>query len=267
MYEALFGLDELKLNDEDKYGLSWANLGFWEGNHSYSKAGMNLAVELGKSLKLSDKDRILDVGFGLGEQLLLWHSYFQINSIVGLNPSNIQNHYAKSRIAEEGLSDKIIIYSGNSRDIIQFDSNKFDKIIALDCAYHFDTRMKFVEDSIDLLRKDGELGMIDIFPTEKMLKWPQKIIKSIIAKFFHINKKNLITIREFEEEIYKMKIFKPEIIDISNNVFPGFCNYINKKIVKDKSGLKKMKITAILLRYLHSRDYIRAFKIILKKSC
>ena len=38
MYEALFGLDELKLNHEDKYGLSWANLGFWERNHSYSKA-------------------------------------------------------------------------------------------------------------------------------------------------------------------------------------------------------------------------------------
>jgi len=112
MYETLFRTDELKLNDEDKYGLSWANLGFWNGNHSYSKAGRNLAIELGKSLKLSEKDRVLDVGFGLGEQLLLWHSFFQINSIVGINPSNIQNDYAQSRIIQEGLSDKIVINSG-----------------------------------------------------------------------------------------------------------------------------------------------------------
>ena len=87
----------------------------------------------------------------------------------------------------------------------------------------------------------------------------------MIGKFFHINKRNLISIREFENEVEKIKIFKPEITDISSNVFPGFCNYFNRKIIKNKSGLKKMKITSMVLRYLHNRDYIRAFKIILKK--
>lgn len=266
MYENFFGLDELKLNDEEKYGLSWANLGYWHGNHSYSKAGRNLAIELGKSLELSKKDRLLDVGFGLGEQLLLWHSYFDIDSIVGLNPSEIQNEYAKSRISKEKLAKKISLFTGTSADISRFNSKKFDKIIALDCAYHFETRIKFIRDSIDLLGDGGALGMIDLFPTEKMLKWPQKIMNSLITKFFHIDKKNLMTIRDFEHEINEMDVFEAEIIDISNYIFPGFCNYINKEGVKNQSGLKKMKITAKLLSFFHRKDYVRAFKIILKKN-
>ena len=266
MSESIFGLDELILNDNEEFGLSWANLGFWNGDHSYSEAGMNLALELGKSLKLSQKDSVLDVGFGLGEQLFLWHRYFQIKSISGINPSKIQIDYAKSRVAKEGLEESIFLYSGNSRDIVKFESKKFDKIIALDCAYHFDTRMKFLKDSVDLLSKGGSLGIIDIFPTEKMLKWPAKIIKSMISKFFLIPRNNLISMYEFKLEIEKMGVFELEITDISENVFPGFCRYMDKKSIKEEPKLKKMKITAKLLKFCHSRDYIRAFKIILRKN-
>ena len=76
---------------------SWINLGYWlEGDSiSYIDACRALAKKLGDSAALGHQDRVLDVGFGFGDQIKFWADTYQPISIVGVNISPEETRVAQ----------------------------------------------------------------------------------------------------------------------------------------------------------------------------
>jgi len=117
-----------------------------------------MATYLANSAKLSHNDEILDVGFGFGDQDLQWSKNYNVKKIIGINITPLQVDVAMKRVKKSGLENQIDFQVGSATDI-PFQENSFDKVMALECAFHFNTREKFLKEAFRVLRPGGKIAI------------------------------------------------------------------------------------------------------------
>lgn len=141
----------------------WLNFGYWEKETTYNGACAALARKLGEMAELRTGDQVLDVGFGFAEQDLLWVRENNVDSITGLNVTELQVEIAQERVAKAGLAERIHLQVGSATKI-PFQENSFDKVTALECAFYFNTREDFFAEAFRVLRPGGKLATADCLP-------------------------------------------------------------------------------------------------------
>ena len=73
------------------------NLGYWKEARTYKTACEDMARLLANSGKFKDVNNLLDVGFGFGEQDLLWVTEFGLKHIEGVNITPLHVEVANER--------------------------------------------------------------------------------------------------------------------------------------------------------------------------
>lgn len=121
----------------------YLNLGYWDGARTLDDACERLADLLGAAADLREGDIICDCGFGFGDQDIHWSTRFNPARIEGLNITASQVAVAHRRVAAAGLSDRIHLSVGSATSM-PFKSERFDKVVALETAFHYDTREDFL---------------------------------------------------------------------------------------------------------------------------
>ena len=184
-------------------GTRWMNLGLWpageqgeEGSAGeargeacaeagaatpYAEACAALARRLGQVAGLHADDRVLDTGFGRGDQIMLWADEFQVRHIRGINISPAEVADARQRIRRwqrdvknggqgeahlsieltVGDATRLPLLLGNNAPSCSSSSSSssssscnagFTKVLSLDCAYHYDTRREFFDEAMRVLQ-------------------------------------------------------------------------------------------------------------------
>ncbi|MFC6881636.1 MULTISPECIES: class I SAM-dependent methyltransferase [Actinomadura] len=144
----------------------YLNYGYWEpGCTDHDAACVALAERLGEAAGITAGDRVLDVGFGFGEQDFHWLRTREPKEIVGLNITPGQVDAARRRTRELDLDDRLDLRVGSATSL-PFEDGSFDRVVALESSAHFNTRQVFFREAFRVLRPGGVLATTDPLPRE-----------------------------------------------------------------------------------------------------
>lgn len=179
LYNPFHGLDApgiydlLATSSPTERGL-YLNLGYWRDAADVDAASDALAMLVGETAELEPEDTILDCGFGFGDQDILWAQTFKPGRIIGLNITASQVEVARRRVSKLGLDDCIDLRHGSATEM-PIESASVDKVVAVECAFHFRSRERFLREAWRVLRPGGRLVLADIIPAPSVRGFPARL--------------------------------------------------------------------------------------------
>jgi len=185
----------------------------------------------------------VDVGYGTGESLILLLADRRVprpSSLTGITSLAGHHRRAQDRITQLHFSlpepkPEVALYAGDAvyHDIAldhpldPSSSRCFDTILALDCAYHFNTRSMFLGQSFVKLVPGGRIALADICFDPSAIgsgkAW-------LITSFFRIMpKQNMVSTKEYVSLMKEIGYVDVQLRDITEDVFPGFARFLKGK--------------------------------------
>lgn len=210
----------------------WLNLGYWKVARTYPDACVAMVELLGTRAGLQPSDEILDVGVGFAEQDFVLLDRFTVSHITGIDITPVHVDKGRERVAERGL-EKIIDVRLGSATAMDFPDASFDKVLALECAFHFDTRDQFMREALRVLKPGGCIALTDMLPTAG-----KKFSRATAfgRRYGHIPEANLYDREEYSRRLAEVGFGDVSVESIREDVFPGMANYSRQRI----EGKKKM---------------------------
>jgi len=169
----------------------------------------------------------LDAGSGTGAPACyLANTYPSIN-IEGINIVKPQIEKANELAIRKNCDDRVKFNYGNAQDI-PFSDNYFENIYAIESAFHFEDKIKFISESKRVLKQNGQISIADIVIRPEFLKFSDwykvSIAKHGLAtKEFYDKDKWVRLLRNSGfDDIY----FEDITVNVSN-VLPHWISLIN----------------------------------------
>ncbi|KAF8323231.1 hypothetical protein DL93DRAFT_2050098 [Clavulina sp. PMI_390] len=227
----------------------WLNMGFWtinsQPNCTFPDACEALALKTAL-VACKDSGHVLDVGFGSGDSLLLQLGHNKIPrplSLTGI--TSLEDHFRRSELRIKASDSygkvPVTLYHGDavwrqgSSGAATHPLNpissppQFDSILALDCAYHFNTREIFLKQCYGKLRPgQGRIALADICfePGSGLLsQYSARLWAGALA----VPSQNLVRIRDYESQLEKIGYTDIHVQDITLDVFPGFIAFLSSR--------------------------------------
>jgi microcystin synthetase protein McyJ len=106
---------------------------------------------------------VLDVGCGYGAPAVAYTRRYHPQSVIGIDITEVRIKTGREHVAKSGLSDVIKLQLGDATKL-DFADASFTKLIAVECAFHFDTRRDFLREAGRVLAPGGVLSLTDMIP-------------------------------------------------------------------------------------------------------
>ena len=222
--------------------------GYWtapeEDDHStqsFSYATKNMVKTMCDLADIDNQQSILDVGCGLGGTISYLNHHFLDSKIFGLNIDDRQLNHARRKLNH--LNNNVIHLINADACQMPFKNCLFDRILAIECIFHFHSRQTFLMTAKNLLKENGSIVISD-FIIKPVLK-PGNIF------FRYIKGKNsnpfgymkFMTLPQYHQLAQELGL-KLEINNINQNTLP---TYPHLKKIAPALGFGKIKTLQVNL--------------------
>ncbi|KAI8584556.1 hypothetical protein K450DRAFT_216885 [Umbelopsis ramanniana AG] len=233
----MYGLQHTLYNIDVSPQGYWFNMGLWdEKNMVFADGCRALVHKVIDALGGQDKvrnTRVLDVGFGCGDSCFMMAEEYGCN-VVGITIEDSQYEIAQGRLLKltDTLNSKINLLKGSATDLSKLlnPKDKFDIIVAVDCAYHFDTRWSFLRSSLGHLSHSGQIGLFDVAIQPNAFNHPLKRwLFDKICSGGNIPVQNMVNADEYEAKLQEIGYVDIHIerIDVER-VYGGLARFLKQ---------------------------------------
>lgn len=146
---------------------TWGSLGLWHDHaEDYAEACEALARAVGSAAGIAPGERVLSIGCGAGDELLLWARAFGATEVWGLERDPLLAGAARSLVARTPMPPgsllRVMHGDATRLDSLALPRRHFDRIVCVDAAYHLSPREPFLRAMRALLRPGGRFAMTDL---------------------------------------------------------------------------------------------------------
>lgn len=162
----------------------YLNWGLWdEATPGIDEAAQALVLYLGRQAGIGPAMRLLDVGFGYGDQLIDWCRKLGLMTAEGVNLCPEQTELARRRLVTAGLTDRVRVQVG---DAVRppFTPASFDAVTAVECAFHFASRPAFFAAAERVLKPGGRLVLADFIGGDAPPTWRIRLAQRIADRYW-----------------------------------------------------------------------------------
>lgn len=159
--------------DGGEAGQLWENQvhwGYWENPKNakgtradYVDAMEQMNVVLFEAGKVADGQKLLDAGCGFGGTIQQINATHSTMDLTGLNIDARQLAAAEAQ-TKPGNGNTISWVEADACQL-PFEDNSFDRVLAVECIFHFPSREKFLAEAARVLKPGGYLAVSDFVPT------------------------------------------------------------------------------------------------------
>jgi SAM-dependent methyltransferase len=204
----------------------YVNLGFWARAATLDEASQDLARLLAETASLGGPELdVLDCGFGFADQDLYWLRHYSPARITGINVTPLQVELAHARVREAGLASRIRLHFG-SATAMPFADSAFDRVLALESAFHFETRSKFFAEAMRVLRPGGILATTDLIRADTArLDVKGRLIHRLHCALWRTPEVNMYPRHVYAQELGRVGFTNVQVKSIAADVFAPYLAY------------------------------------------
>jgi MPBQ/MSBQ methyltransferase len=165
------------------------NVGYWGTGAKSQREASDALVDQMVARIDNKKGWILDVGCGLGTSTMRLMQICDAEKITGINISEAQIAEARALVPDG-------TFEVMDATKLKFPSNHFDAVISIEAPSVFDTRDKFLEEALRVLKPGGSLAISDILFRNTILPVapPANLITSIAEYRARLSAAGFVTI-------------------------------------------------------------------------
>jgi erythromycin 3''-O-methyltransferase len=232
----------------------YLNFGYWgPGCDNLDDACDLLADMLADAAGMGAGDRVLDAGFGYADQDMHWLETRKPELIAGLNVTPVQVEVALKRARERGLDDRLDLRVGSATDM-PFEAGTFDRVVALESAFHFETRADFFREAYRVLRPGGGLAAADLVLLGGRR---EERIRELTAWAGFVPAANFYDRHAYVERLREAGFVDIEIRDITGNVYEPLLDRL-KRHLRESSELRMSEDVLVqgMTQYTTHTEYV-----------
>ncbi|KNC98783.1 uncharacterized protein SPPG_09305 [Spizellomyces punctatus DAOM BR117] len=273
-----YGLDHALLNIPPCETF-WLNMGYWKNTRSFVEACKALAKLVIDAADVKDGSRVMDFGYGCGDQDVFFLECHPNITITGVTSEPKQALIAYSRIKARSMHKSITLYAGDAvnpstwrhipshvsppTDVL--DPATYDAVISLDSCYHYSTRWQWLNQSASLLRLGGRISGTDLVlgsGYDEGGYFTQFLLRAALY-FTGAPWENFVSEHVYRKRLQEAGFVGITVEDISEHVLPGLAAFIEQHrqniggVVDIDRKWRQYEGAAKLFRWLYHKKLVK----------
>ncbi len=128
----------------------------------FAAAAERLSLEVCGAAGIVEGERVLDAGCGFGGTIALLNERFDHLRLNGLNIDERQLEHARHHVVAR--TGNVVEFTAGDACALPFPDASFDRVLAVECIFHFPSRELFLSEASRVLRPGGILALTDFVP-------------------------------------------------------------------------------------------------------